>query len=386
MGWQGACLLRVPARRVRQSPLACRFGLRELRQSHPRRRVHRFTGIDPSAERLLSMRTDRLLRNRAALDALLEIALLAAMLVLLTAPVAAQTASTEPSTPPIVDAQGKPLRSAVASLEPAMVNGVKQWMLIRGHDIWNPVLLYLDSAPGVSHMAWSRRYNAELEKHFVVVNWDSRGAGKSFTGKALNGQATVDQFVNDIVEVTGQLRARFRQEKVYLLGHGYGALIGAVAAQRHPELFHAFIAVAPVVSPSEADRTAYKYAQDSATELGDTALLAQLKTLGPPPYPGKEFYTRHSAVRAAALRFAGAAYPSNAFRETMAKAVAEAPEYSPAERQRLPQAEADTLTAMYPALARMDLAKDVPTMGVPVYLRPRAAQLRRLPLCRGEVF
>ena len=313
------------------------------------------------------MRTDRLLRNRTALDALLQVALLLTMVLLFTGPVTAQTASTEPSTPPIVDAQGKPVRSAVASLEPTMVNGVKQWTLIRGHDIWNPVLLYVDSAPGVSHMAWSRRYNAELEKHFVVVNWDQRGAGKSFTGKALNGQATVDQFVADLVEVTGQLRARFRQEKIYLLGHGYGALIGAVAAQRHPELFHAFIAVAPVVNPSETDQTAFRYARDAATELGDTALLAELKTLGPPPYTGNGFYARYSAVRTAALRFAGAEYPSNAFRETMTTAAAEAPEYSPSERQRLPQAEADTLTAMYPALARVDLAKHVPAISVPVY-------------------
>src|SRR5215203_3235218 len=168
------------------------------------------------------MRTDRLLPNRTALEALFQVALLLAIVLLFTGPVTAQTASTEPSTPPIVDAQGKPVRSAVASLEPTMVNGVKQWTLIRGHDIWNPVLLYVDSAPGVSHMAWSRRYNAELEKHFVVVNWDQRGAGKSFTGKA--GGMTVDRFVEDALEVTAQLRARFRQEKIYLLGHGYGAL------------------------------------------------------------------------------------------------------------------------------------------------------------------
>ena len=248
-----------------------------------------------------------------------------------------------------------------------MVGGVKQWMLIRGHDAWNPVLLYLDSAPGVSQMAWSRRYNGELEKHFVVVNWDQRGAGKSFTGKSPNGQGAVDQLVSDVLEVTGQLRARFRQEKIYLLGHGYGALLGALSAQRHPELFHAFIAVAPVVNPSETDLTAYGYALDAAAELGDSGTIAQLKGLGPPPYSGKEFYARHATVREAALRFAGAEYPSNAFRETMATARAEAPEYTQAERQRLAEAEAETLAAVYPTLGRIDLTRDAPTLGVPVY-------------------
>jgi pimeloyl-ACP methyl ester carboxylesterase len=254
-------------------------------------------------------------------------------MVLLTCPAAAAPGPAEPATPPITDAQGRPVRSAIASLEPAMIGGVQQWLLIRGHDIWNPVLLYLDSAPGVSQMAWSRRYNAGLEKHFVVVNWDQRGAGKSFTGK----------------------------------GHGYGALIGALAAQRHPELFHAFIAVAPVVNPSETDATAYRYAVDTATELGDAATLAQLKAFGPPPYSGKEFYVRYSAVRTAARHFAGAAYPENDFRRTLAAAIAEAPEYSGVERQRLPQAEAETLSAVYPVLSRIDLANDVPALTVPVY-------------------
>jgi pimeloyl-ACP methyl ester carboxylesterase len=288
------------------------------------------------------------------------------MLVLLASPAAAAPPAAEPTTPPITDAQGRPVRSAIASLEPAMVGGVQQWLLIRGHDIWNPVLLYLDSAPGVSQMALSRRYNAGLEKHFVVVNWDQRGAGKSFTGKA--GGMTVDRFVEDALEVTAQLRARFRQEKIYLLGHGYGALIGALAAQRHPELFHAFIAVAPVVKPSETDATAYRYALDTATELGDAATLAQLKALGPPPYTGKEFYARYSAVRAAARRFAGAAYPDNEFRRTLAAATADAPEYTAAERQRLAQGEAETLSAIYPALSRLDLATEVPSLAVPVYL------------------
>jgi pimeloyl-ACP methyl ester carboxylesterase len=289
------------------------------------------------------------------------------LFVLLAAPAAAQSGAAEPTTPHIVDAQGQPLRSAITSLEPAMVGGVKQWLLIRGHDIWNPVLLCLDSAPGVSQMAWSRRYNAELEKHFVVVNWDQRGAGKSFTGKSLNGQGTVDQLVNDVLEVAGQLRTRFRQEKIYLLGHGYGAMIGTLAAQRHPELFHALVAVAPVVNPPEADQAAYRYALDTATQLSDAATIEQLTAIGPPPYTGKGFYARYGAVRAAALRLAGAAYPSNAFRETMSKAIAEAPEYSQAERQRLAQAQSETFTDVYPALARIDLAREAPAVAVPMY-------------------
>jgi pimeloyl-ACP methyl ester carboxylesterase len=259
------------------------------------------------------------------------------------------------------------VRSAIASLEPVAIGGVKQWLLLRGHDIWSPVLLYLDRAPGTSQMAWSRRYNAALEKHFIVVNWDQRGAGKSFTGKAPSSQSPIEQAVSDLLELTGQLRTRFRQEKIYLLGHGVGATVGAVAAERHPELFHALIAVGPVVNPAEADLASYQYATEAATLGGDTAALGELKALGPPPYAGKELSSNYAALREVTLRFAGAKYPSNEFRQTMAAAVAEAPEYSPAERQRLPEAEAQAFAAMYPALARLDLAREVPALAIPAY-------------------
>ena len=79
-----------------------------------------------------------------------------------------------------------PLQTAngVNSLEQVELNGVKQWISIRGTDIHNPVLLFLHGGPGSANLAKLRLQVPELEQNFIIVNWDQPGAGKSHPGSS----------------------------------------------------------------------------------------------------------------------------------------------------------------------------------------------------------
>lgn len=83
-------------------------------------------------------------------------------------------------TPAILAKNGDVLEGCIASLENVKLGGVDQWLIIRGHDIKNPVLLFLSGCPGASEAARVLRFNQELEKHFTVVIWEQRGCGKSY--------------------------------------------------------------------------------------------------------------------------------------------------------------------------------------------------------------
>ena len=80
----------------------------------------------------------------------------------------------------IKDPQGHNVSQSIASLEKINLGGQEQWILIRGTDVTKPIILFLHGGPGTSNMCLLRKYTGELEKHFIVVTWDQRGAGKSY--------------------------------------------------------------------------------------------------------------------------------------------------------------------------------------------------------------
>ncbi len=95
------------------------------------------------------------------------------------------------STPPMSTPNG------IAELQSVELNGYPQWLLIRGQDVSRPLLLFLHGGPGESNM-WLAHYTMqELEKSFVCVNWDQRGAGKSFRPGTPAESMTIEQFVQD---------------------------------------------------------------------------------------------------------------------------------------------------------------------------------------------
>src|SRR6266446_601320 len=80
-------------------------------------------------------------------------------------------------------------RSAQRIEEASFINigGIEQWVSVRGDDRRNPVLLLLHGGPGDVQSPFVSTY-APYEKDFVLVQWDERGAGRTF---AKNGAAGV---------------------------------------------------------------------------------------------------------------------------------------------------------------------------------------------------
>jgi pimeloyl-ACP methyl ester carboxylesterase len=74
---------------------------------------------------------------------------------------------------------------SIAALEQITLGGSPQWVLIRGANRSNPLLLFLHGGPGMPTMYLAHDFQQELEQNFVVVQWDRRGAGKSFSGGLL---------------------------------------------------------------------------------------------------------------------------------------------------------------------------------------------------------
>jgi pimeloyl-ACP methyl ester carboxylesterase len=189
------------------------------------------------------------------------------------------------ATPPITDAQGKPIPGSIATLEKVNLNGSEQWITIRAKDTTKPVRLYLGmGGPGGGSFA-TRGLFEPLEEDFVVVAWDEPGTGKSYNAVPIK-TLTPQRFVDDAYALTQLLRERFKQEKIYVYGVSWTSILGIWLVQQHPALFHAFIGNAQMVNTTENDVLGYEMALEYLAERGDTAALETLRQNGPPPYVG----------------------------------------------------------------------------------------------------
>jgi len=184
----------------------------------------------------------------------------------------------------IYDIKGEVKTGSIASLEKVILGGVEQWVLLRGEDKQKPVLLILHGGPGVAEMLMYREYLSELEKHFVVVNWDQQGAGKSYNNKIPVECMNVEHFVSNTIELTEWLKKRFNQNKIYLLGHSWGSILGIKAIQKQPESYSAYIGVGQFVNFIEGERISYDFALKTAKEKNIAQAVKELENIGRPPY------------------------------------------------------------------------------------------------------
>ena len=191
------------------------------------------------------------------------------------------------TTAPFLDSAGSVRPGSVADAAMIELGGVLQFVLIRGRDTAKPVLLFLHGGPGDAQAPMSRYYNAALEEHFVVVNWDQRGAGRSFSSDTDPASLTEEQLLADGHELTGKLRERFGGRKILLAGHSWGSYLGMRLAHRHPEDYAAYVGIGQVANQRESEAQSYQFVLRRARETNSSKALEQLRALGPPDAAGR---------------------------------------------------------------------------------------------------
>jgi pimeloyl-ACP methyl ester carboxylesterase len=166
------------------------------------------------------------------------------------------------------------------------VGGIQQWVTIRGEDRNNPVLLLLHGGPGDATNPWGYAGFRLWLKRFTVVQWDQRGAGRTF-GKnrdAPRDAITIARMTQDGVELADLLRKQLRKDKIVLVGHSWGSILGVHMVKARPELFYAFVGTGQVGDPATSYTVAYRELLKKAAALEDERALRELREIGPPPY------------------------------------------------------------------------------------------------------
>ena len=167
------------------------------------------------------------------------------------------------------------------------IGGIDQWVTIRGRSLDNPLLLILHGGPGSAMSVLAQKAFAGWDEHFTVVNWDQRGAGRTFGrhGKAGSGKLTIGRMVVDGIELTEDLKRRFPGRPIVLLGWSWGSLLGVEMIRARPDLFAAYVGAGQVVDMGRGEQLSYFGAIDRLRAKGDERGAQKLEAIGPPPYP-----------------------------------------------------------------------------------------------------
>jgi pimeloyl-ACP methyl ester carboxylesterase len=154
------------------------------------------------------------------------------------------------------------------------IGGIDQWIAVQGSNIQNPVILYLHGGPGEAQSSFLKDFAPWL-KNFTVVNWDQRGAGKTYEKNGTSmPDFKLDQLVEDAVLVSEYALKKLGKKKLILVGQSAGSMLGLLVAKRRPDLFYACAGTAQMVSVEASAKW-----QEEMTHAKPTHDAAEAKAL-----------------------------------------------------------------------------------------------------------
>lgn len=183
-----------------------------------------------------------------------------------------------------------PAKDAVDEQRFVTLGGVPQWISVRARHRGAPILLVIHGGPGFTLSPSAHYYMRDWEEFFTVVQWDQRGAGKSYGAsdpEAVRATLKVDRFVADAEELVAMLRQTYGQERIAVLGHSWGSIVGVKLAQRRPEWLSAYVGVGQFVDFQKNEALGYQATLADARAAGDAEAVAALEAIAPFPDPAR---------------------------------------------------------------------------------------------------
>jgi proline iminopeptidase len=259
--------------------------------------------------------------------------------------------------------------TGINSLDPVRIGGIDEWVEVRGQNLNNPILLVIHGGPGIAFIPLARSFQGPWENRFTVVEWDQRGAGKTYASNDKDLQRRtmhVPQMEQDTLDVANYLRHKFQRKKIFVMGHSWGSLLGLWLAHEHPELIYAYVGVGQVVNPKQNDEVAYRDALQEARSTRNQQAVRDLESNAPSTNVDLRKGQTTENWQAALLGppSNGAAFMN--IRSVLSDLVS-APEYSLVDDFSFPRGQLLSLEILIPQARKVDLTQLGSDFRVPIF-------------------
>jgi proline iminopeptidase len=160
------------------------------------------------------------------------------------------------------------------------VGGTEVYLEISGQRADAPVLLYLHGGPGnvvAGVLLFREHVGRQLEEDFLVVYLHQRGAGKSPPVQA--SEQTIAAHIGDVEQVVSFLKAKYRTDRLSLLGHSWGAILAALYADVHREDVDKLVLMSATVNVRSQFRDSRLVTLEWARENDMTEAVSELSVV-----------------------------------------------------------------------------------------------------------
>lgn len=179
-----------------------------------------------------------------------------------------------------------PTKDAVDEQGLITIGGIPQWISVRARHRGSPLLLIVHGGPGFTVSPVSYFYLRDLEEYFTVVQWDQRGAGKTYAASdpaTVRPTMSIEQLVEDGTELIRYLTRTYGQKRVVLLGHSFGTVLGVRIARQHPELLAAYVGAGQFTDFDRSERLGHLETLADAKAAHNEPAVRELEAIAPFP-------------------------------------------------------------------------------------------------------
>lgn len=178
------------------------------------------------------------------------------------------------------------------------LSGIRHYLLHYRTVKEDPVLLFIHGGPGQTESFLAYLVEEYSDRNYNIVYYDQRGAGKTYL-KNKKERPDTEVLKKDLLEIVRYVKEVYGKEKIGILGHSWGSVLGSMFALEHPEHTLMYIGCGQVVNIMENERTGFSKLKEAVLKAGDRKDLKKLAEIG--EYPVEHFdmevYRRMGKVR-----------------------------------------------------------------------------------------
>lgn len=163
------------------------------------------------------------------------------------------------------------------------VNNDYQNIHIRSNKPDGDVVLFVHGGPGVPDRSWVMpKQSKYLSSHCVMVCWDQRMAGINYHKKDIDKDISISEMVEDMYAVVNYLRNRFDKDKIIIVGHSWGSILGVSYLMKYPETIKAYVGMGQFVNGELNEKMSYDFVVDYAKKHNNKKAIKDLEKIGAP--------------------------------------------------------------------------------------------------------